>query len=264
MVRSQEDLAVEIKQEDAQDQDVDQSRKASVIEENLLNVHPPNIATFYAILKKYRLRFRVLSQPYECKICQDAPKLEKELSEFLTRKQKEKEEPAHTEAKLDADDTVLFNALIKRKAGLTVHTDQLKTQRQFVKRFEDNLPPKRRGCFEVVVYEDFVSQYSQKPQNYGMKVVSLVLTIKWRGEDGNMRKIFLDFFCTDKSSSADAYFVRQVWRVLLQVNREDKELANVASTEERSVKQQDIEMRLREGKLIDVLRGVTSYCPHFH
>jgi len=103
-----------------------------------------------------------------------------------------------------------------------------------------------------------------------MKVVSLVLTIKWRGEDGNMRKIFLDFFCTDKSSSADAYFVRQVWRVLLQVNREDKELANVASTEERSVKQQDIEMRLREGKLIDVLRGVTCILrtgdsgPHFH
>jgi hypothetical protein len=61
----------------------------------------------------------------------------------------------------------------------------------------------------VVVYEDFVSQYSQKPQNLGMKVVDLVLTIKWMDENGKPCKLFLDFFCSDDSASADSFFVGQ-------------------------------------------------------
>ena len=75
------------------------------------------------------------------------------------------------------------------------------------------------------MYEDFYSQYSEKPQNLGNKVNTLALTIKWRGEDGRDKKLYMDFICSDESNSADSYFVIQVWNIILQVNKEDNALA---------------------------------------
>ena len=199
-------------EDDTQDQKTDGTKETSIVK-GPLKLHPPNIDTFYAILKQAKLRFRLLSKPYECKICQEAPAWEKELDDFLELKKVTKD--------LTADESMKFEELRRQKANITRHRDQLETQRKFIDDTEDKLPIRTESEFKVVVYEDFVSQYSEKAHNYGMKVVSLVFTIKWKGDDGKIRKLFLDFFCSDDSGSAD---VRHVWTLLLRVNKELKEL----------------------------------------
>ena len=154
--------------------------------------------------------------------------------------------------------------------NIDAHSEQLQTQRQAIQKIENELPAKSTDQFKVVVYEDFYSHYSENPQNAGNKVNTLALTIKWKGEDKKAKKVFLDFICSDQSNSADSFFVIQVWQILLQVNKELRDLENTLSPEEREIKEKDIARRIQTGELIAVLKGVTHIVrtgdsgPHFH
>jgi len=48
-----------------------------------ITANPPNIRTFYEILKQKPLRFRIVSMIYRCKTCEGAAKVKKDFSKLL-------------------------------------------------------------------------------------------------------------------------------------------------------------------------------------
>jgi hypothetical protein len=205
---------------------------------------------------------------YRCKVCEREPELKKEWASFLERQELSRHVPGTLAAQELCQKFVKYRQDL---ASLRTHLHQFSTQRRCLQQIEDDLPDKSREQWKVLVYEDFYSQYSEKPQNIGNKVNTLAFTIKWKGEDKQDKKLFMDFICSDKSNGADSYFVIQVWNILLQVNKEEHELSKTTLSEaDRKSKMDDIEKRLSTGELIGVLRGVTHIVrsgdsgPHFH
>jgi hypothetical protein len=104
----------------------------------------------------------------------------------------------------------LENELVK----IEVHEKQYKCQRAYIASREESLPRKSPGCFHIVVYQDFVSQYTSE----GKKINNLVFTIKWRDEFGALLTKYVDNICDDHSKKADSFYVINVWKYHLRSN----------------------------------------------
>ena len=147
--------------------------------ENII-AHPPNIYTFYQILANAHLRFRCVSMVYRCKVCEREPELKKEWASFLERQELSRHVPGTLAAQELCQKFVKYRQDL---ASLRTHLHQFSTQRRCLQQIEDDLPDKSREQWKVLVYEDFYSQYSEKPQNIGNKVNTLAFTLKWKGEN---------------------------------------------------------------------------------
>jgi hypothetical protein len=150
------------------------------------------------------------------------------------------------------------------------HLSKLQNQREFIWKLKNNLPPKTEKVFKVLVVQDFVSTYSQKAENVGNKVNDLVMVIYWTDKHGKRRKLFLDFFCSNKKENrTDSFFVIEVWNILLQANKELHE-ARKSSPDELEEKRRSIYERIKSRELLDHLLGVTHIVRtgdsggHFH
>jgi hypothetical protein len=75
------------------------------------------------------------------------------------------------------------------------------------------LPHRTPTCFELIVYEDFVSQYDPN----GKKVHILVLTIVWRNAEGLLQRMGLDN--KDLETELHELEREEAWKVVRQADR---------------------------------------------
>ena len=88
---------------------------------------------------------------------------------------------------------------------------------------EIGLPSRTKLVFKVIVHQDYVAQYDHN----GKKCSNLVFTIVWRDEKGQLRRKYVDNFCTQrkvkgtsaKGNKSDRHYTVMVWARHLELNK---------------------------------------------
>lgn len=186
----------------------------------------------------HRLKIKICKLPESCPVCEDYDVAPKEMEAVRSKMQELEEQTDEVTASREyADLKKEKKKLEGRLEDIERHRLQFKMQRAYLQRREINLPPKRPGNYRIIVYEDYVAQYSAT----GKKVSNLVFTVIWRDEEGNLQRKYIDNFCTDKKAKQDSYFTIWVWRAHLRVNL----LQHQLSRERDPVKRSALQTRLR-------------------
>ena len=232
-------------------QDLAQSR----VKNHLLR--PRGLEAWKRFLKSdTTFRFRKITQPYPCDVCDNGPSVLRQLEDLQRRKQ--------TLSPYCADYLIVNRQLLYAQGQvkkLERHHRQLANQRPYIRWVEDGLPPKDETCFRVVVFVDFVAQYNFRKK----KVNNFIMTIKWRDEGGNLQYKYVNNVCSDESKSADAVYALTCWDAHLkpiELRLQLQKLRNSANLQQDDATYQDILAQLNEIERFDGLwdefRGVTE------
>jgi hypothetical protein len=207
-------------------------------------IYPPTYQTWRNVLRKFRnpdkskFLFTLVTQPYSCVICDTAAKVEldwqkvcKETTYYrdneytvpldaTPQQKREAEQKWNRCQKKNLQDLATQWAKIKK---LEDHRRMYATQRRFLVASEKGLPSRTKLVFKVIVYQDYVAQYDHN----GKKCSNLVFTIVWRDEKGQLRRKYVDNFCTqrkvkgtsEKGNKSDRHYTVMVWARHLELNK---------------------------------------------
>jgi hypothetical protein len=172
---------------------------------------PPSYDTYWEQVRK-RININRVKTPYSCEIHTRAPIARDEMAQLV------KERAADTAPKQGSYARAMADTAMQKLRweiwDIERHERQYKTQRGYIQHREEMLPHRTPTCLELIVYEDFVSQYDLN----GKKVHNLVFTIVWRNAEGLLQRKYLDNYCTDKGNKCDTSMVCDVWKFHLRPN----------------------------------------------
>ena len=168
-------------------------------------IQPRSYKTYWRTIFRSGIKYKMVTQPYKCAIHEKAPRVKKKKLELQELKDSPMCPQPGTRAFAELNKEILANDI--EYNDVIRHEAQFKNQRAYLLDREEKLPRRSPGNFQVIVYEDFVAQYTYE----GKKVNNLVFTIKWRDEGGVLRQRYVDNFCSDKTKKSDSFYVRKVW-----------------------------------------------------
>jgi hypothetical protein len=199
-------------------------------------VFPRSYNTFWDIVKKSKVRFKRVKTPYSCEIHEKAPgyrRRKAEVEDLLASKNAPGEHTTELAELLKE-----LDKLKKKVAKCEIHERMFENQRRFMQEKEKDLlnhPRKANGDTRYIVYEDFVDFYNAD----GKKILNLVLTVLWCGEDGKLQRKYIDNLNSDHiRAHKDAWrakfgkfggnvmYVKRVWEFLLRPNEIRQQLKN--------------------------------------
>ena len=183
-------------------------------------IYPPTYATWRKVLRNYRnpgpakskFLFTLVTQPYSCPVCDTAVQVEHkwlkvtkmtkyyEDNEYTVPLDATAQQKREAEQKWNRDKKKNLNDLANQSAKmkkLEDHRRMYVTQRRHLVASENRLPSRTPLVYKVIVYQDYVAQYDHN----GAKCSNLVFTIGWRDANGDLRRKYLDNFCTQKKKS---------------------------------------------------------------
>ena len=223
----------------------------------------PRCAKTYWQTIKHNVRHTRIMLPYFCELHKSEPLVKQQYKELLDMKYTGPRDEEKENERL-----LRCHALYQKLQTIQRHKEQFDSQRKFIKKLRDDLPARTPERWEVVVYEDFVSDFNSD----GGKIAMLVLTIEWNDENGHPVRKFVDNVCSDSSRTADSFYVRHVWRWHLEINRLDHLLKQGGLTldEKEKIEAERTELLKKRKDFGSEFRGVTRIVrtgdsgPHFH
>ena len=182
---------------------------------------PPSYKLYWKSIRNWRdasgrrLVWKSYVQPHRCDICDQ---MDDDLAKYEdVRKRAVEATKAGSNLRSTPEYIELckeFYLLSNRKVEIDRHLRHQDTQRVYLQQRELELPRRTPGNFRMIVYEDYVAQYSAT----GNKSSNLVFTIIWRDEGGELRRKYVDNYLTDRSSKQDSYLTTWMWTAHLKAN----------------------------------------------
>ena len=207
-------------------------------------IYPPTYDTWRKVLNRFRFpdkskfKFTLVTQPYSCAICDRAVKVTHKWQKACKRAKyyedntwtvppnASAQQKREAELQWHRDTRKNLQDLAKAQADYDILEDHQRlyvTQRRFLVNSELDLPSRTALVFKIIVYQDYVAQYDHN----GRKCSNLVFTIVWRDEQGQLRRKYVDNFCTQrkvkgcqfKGNKTDSHYTVMVWKRHLELNK---------------------------------------------